>query len=323
MSTSTKTKHARTIRYGEKERVELIEVPVSDPAPDEVQVQALACGICAWDVYVYKHGAEGDIMPGHEGVGRIVKVGRDVRGWREGDRVTGHGLGFTERVNVRPQRLYHLPDDDRPHEHWIVEPVSCVVTGLDHCQAKAGDRIAVIGCGFMGLMLVQGLARSLLDRLIVIDLDPRRLELARQFGATETYNPSDTAFEQTVDQLKAASIDTVVDTSGAQSGLDLASRLVRKGGRINLFGWNHGTAQFPGDLWHMQGVTVVNSAPNSATRNPFPPAIRLMQRGLIDLEPLVTHVVPLDEYPQLLATAAAREDGYIKGVVTLNGADDL
>lgn len=311
-------KQARTIRYGRKEQVELIEVPVTDPGPNEVQVEALACGICAWDVHVYKHGATGQVMPGHEGVGRIVKVGRNVQGWTEGCRVTGHGLGFTERVNMQPDRLYRLPDDDRPHEQWIVEPVSCVVTGLDHCHAKAGDRIAVIGCGFMGLMLVQGLARMLLDRLIVIDLDPARLKLAQQFGASEIYNPSAPDFEQSVAQLQARQIDTVVDTTGAQAGLNLASRLLRPGGRLNLFGWNHGTAAFPGDLWHMRGITVVNSAPNSAVRNPFPAAIRLLERGLIDLNPLITHIVPLEQYPDLLATAAARADGYIKGVVRLS-----
>jgi len=108
-----------------------------------------------------------------------------------------------------------------------------------------------------------------------------------------------------------------VDCSGAQAGLDLSSKIIRNGGRLNLFGWNHGTGTFPGDLWHMNGLTVVNSAPNSALRDPWPAAIRLLERHFIRLRPLVSHVVTLDEYPALLAKAAARQDGYTKGVVKL------
>jgi threonine dehydrogenase-like Zn-dependent dehydrogenase len=67
----------------------------------------------------------------------------------------------------------------------------------------------------------------------------------------------------------------------------------------------------------MNGLTVVNSAPNSATRDPWPAAIRLLDRGLIDLEPLVSHVVPLHQYPALLKEAASNNGKYIKGVVQL------
>ena len=95
------------------------------------------------------------------------------------------------------------------------------------------------------------------------------------------------------------------------------SKIVRDGGRLNLFGWNHGTGSFPGDIWHMHGLTVVNSAPHSAVRDPWPAAIRLLERGYIDLGPLVSHVVPLEEYPALLAKATTRDSGYLKGVVRI------
>ncbi|MFA9478314.1 zinc-binding dehydrogenase [Phycisphaerales bacterium AB-hyl4] len=309
---------ARSVQYGRAGGIELIDVTVSDPGPGEVQVQALACGICAWDVHVFQHGFAWDVMPGHEGVGRVVKIGPGVTGLAEGMRVTGHGLGFTEYANLPAAQLHPLPVGGHADEHWIVEPVSCVVTGLDHCQAKAGERVALVGCGFMGLLMLQGLGRSMLEQVVAIDLDAGRLALARQFGATETFNVSESDADAVAEALADRGFDTVVDTTGSQAGLNLASRLVRPGGRLNLFGWNHGTASFPGDLWHMNGITVVNSAPNAALRDPFPPAIRLIERGLLDLKPLVTHVVPLDDYPDLLATAASRNDGYIKGVVRLH-----
>ena len=315
-ATATATSAARTIRYRPAGGVEFVDVELGPPAPGEVQIQGLACGICALDIHVYRHGAPGGCIPGHEGVARVVAAGPGVERFTPGQRVVGRGLGFATHANVHASQLLHVPEDSPlPDEQWLVEPVSCVVTGLDHCRLKAGDRVAVVGCGFMGLLLVQGLARSMAEQLVAIDLDDDRLALAQRFGAHETFNPRHNGFPE--NDLRSRGFDVVVDTTGSQQGLDLASKLVRKGGLLNLFGWNHGRAEFPGDLWHMGGITVVNSAPNAQLRDPFPPAIRLIHRGLFDLAPLVTHVVELDDYPELLATAAAREDGYIKGVVRL------
>jgi len=309
------TSRCRTIHYAGKEKIDLVEVEVSDPGPGEVQIETLACGVCAWDVHVYKNGADGPVPPGHEGVGRILKLGVGVTHLKEGDWVTGGRLGFTERITCPASGLYVVPQQRRPQD-WIVEPVACIVTGLDHCKLKPADRIAIVGCGFMGMMFVQALGHSLVDQLICIDVNNGRLEMARKFGATHTYNAKDAD----VQDLRNLSIDTVVDCSGAQQGLDLSSKIVKNGGRLNLFGWNHGTGQFPGDLWHMNGITVVNSAPNSAERNPWPAAIRLLERRLIDLEPLVSHVVTLDKYPDLLKQASRKDGSYMKGVVSLNAA---
>jgi threonine dehydrogenase-like Zn-dependent dehydrogenase len=314
------TKKAKTINYAGKEHIDFIEVDVADPGYGEVTLDGLACGVCAWDVYVYKNGVDWPVWPGHEGVARVVKVGPGVSNVKEGDVVTGVGLGFTERVTRQAAGLFVLPQraGDEP-QNWIIEPVSCVVTGIDHCRQKAGDRIAVVGCGFMGLMIVQALGKSLLDRLICIDMDPKRLELAKQFGATDVYH----AAEVDPNKLRELWLDCVVDCSGNQKGLELSSKIVKNGGRLNLFGWNHGTPTFPGDTWHMNGITVVNSAPNSAERDPWLPAIRMLERGYIDLKPLISHVVPLVEYPNLLKFAAANKGGsYMKGVVALNGAAD-
>jgi threonine dehydrogenase-like Zn-dependent dehydrogenase len=307
----------RSINYTAKELVEITEIAVPDPAWGEVQIQSLASGVCAWDVHVYKNGVDWPVWPGHEGVGRVVKVGQGVTTYKEGDWVTGIGLGFSEYYNKAAHELYRIPAKStcKP-QNWIVEPVSCVVTGIDHCNLKAGDRIAVVGCGFMGLMFIQALGHSLVDRLIAIDVNPQRLEMAKEFGATDVID----AREVDVQKMRELSLDTVVDCSGNQKGLELSSKIVKNGGRLNLFGWNHGTPTFPGDLWHMNGLTVVNSAPNSATRDPWPAAIRLLDRGLINLDKLVSHIVPLQEYPNLLKTAAVNDGKYLKGVVQLAAA---
>ena len=234
-------------------------------------------------------------------------------GVREGDLVVGRN--FAEAYNMGAERLFPIPKSDIPIHHWIVEPVSCVVTGLDHCNLKAGDRIAVIGCGYMGLMMIQGLAHSLVDRLIAIDINPARLKLADEFGADTLINPAERDEKDLVSELREQSLDTVVDASGAQPGLDLATKIVKPGGRINLFGWNHGATTFSGDSWHLRGLTVVNSAPGSRIRETFPTAIRLLAKKLINPEKLITHVVTLEEFPGLMDSVVKGNPEYIKGVV--------
>ena len=93
---------------------------------------------------------------------------------------------------------------------------------------------------------------------------------------------------------------------------------MRRGGQINLFGWIKGeTASIDPTAWHLGGFTIVNSSPSAKLRDPFPVAIRLIEKGIIDLQPLVTHVVGLDEYPGLMKEVLEGSSSYIKGVVKL------
>ncbi len=308
----------KTLRYLDDGSIELFERAVSDPGENEVQIEGGACGICSWDVVTAKLGNQMHPMapPGHEGVGYIAKIGAGVTDFKEGDRVAGGG--FANVRNLSAQRVFKIPESDLPDEYWIVEPVSCAVTGIDHCQIQPGNRIALVGCGFMGLLILQGLLRYPLDDLIVLDIVQRRLDLAQQLGVGEVYNTAEVDLQELSRELKSREIDVVVDTSGSQAGLDLSTDIVKRGGRINLFGWLKGqTASFDPTKWHLGGFTVVNSAPGSKLRDTFEPAIRLIHKGIIDLKPLVTHTATLEDYPDLMAQILAGDESYIKGVVTL------
>ncbi len=306
------------IRYTEGGGAELVDVDVGEPGPGEVQIEVAACGICSWDLQTFRAGGDSAYAapPGHEGVGYVAQVGPGVSGFEVGQRVAGGG--FARLRNAPASRVYPIPDSSLPDHHWIVEPVSCVVTGMDLCGLRAGERLAMVGCGFMGLMMLQGLAGFGADQLIALDVDDARLELAGELGATETHNVASAGFDEVRADLAGRGIDVVVDTSGAQSGLDLATDIVRRAGRVNLFGWIKGeTASFNPSIWHGKAITVVNSSPGAQVRDPFPPAIRLLGKGIIRLEPLVTHVVPITDYPDFMTeVTTGKVDGYIKGVVT-------
>ena len=308
----------KNVRYTAGGGAEIVDSEVGAPGPGQVQVEVAACGICSWDLQTFRAGGDSAFAapPGHEGVGYVAKLGDGVEGIELGQRVAGGG--FARVRNLPANRVYKIPDSVLADEHWIVEPVSCVVTGMDHCQLKAGERLAMVGCGFMGLMMIQGLAGAGADQLIALDVDDRRLRLALELGATEAHNVASDDFDDVRADLRSRGIDTVVDTSGAQSGLDLATDIVRRAGRINLFGWIKGTeATFNPSTWHGKAISIVNSSPAAQLRDPFPPAIRLIHNGVIDLKPLVTHVVDIDDYPSFMTGVTTGEvDGYIKGVVT-------
>lgn len=308
-----------SIQYLSDGSIDLIELAIADPKENEVQIQGGVCGICSWDIATAKLG---DRMfpkapPGHEGMGHVVKVGRGVMGLKEGDRVAGGG--FATLRNLEASSVYKIPESNKlADEHWIVEPVSCAVTGLDHCRLKPGDRVAVIGTGFMGLLILQGLLHSSLGQLIAIDVVQSRLELAQKLGVKTIYNSSQFEHNQLVKELKPLEFDVVVDTSGVQAGLDLATDIVKTGGLINLFGWIKGdTATFNSTKWHLGGFTVVNSSPSSRLRDPFPPAIRMMHEGIFDLRPLVTHIDELKDYPARMKQILQGDKSYVKGVIKL------
>ncbi|MSP12797.1 MAG: hypothetical protein EXR62_07550 [Chloroflexi bacterium] len=307
-----------SIKYHVDGSIELVDIDVEDPQAGEIQVEGAACGICSWDISTCKYGADFKYPapPGHEGVGYVRKIGPQVTGFKEGDRVASGG--FTKLRNFGAEKVYKIPESPLPDTHWIVEPAACVINGIDHCHLRPGDRVVLIGCGFMGLLFLQALQHSYADQLVALDIDQHRLDVASGLGVQELHLVTTENSEGLAKMLKARDIDVVIDTSGSQSGLDLAGNIVRRGGLINLFGWNKGHAvSFNGDQWHLGGFSVVNTSPASKLRDIFPPAIRLLQKGIFDLKPLVTHVVGIEEYPALMRRILAGDKSYIKGVVTL------
>lgn len=310
---------SKTLRYLDDGSIELFVTEVGDPGEGEIQLTGGACGICSWDIVTAKLGSAMIPMapPGHEGVGYVSKIGPGVTGFKEGDRVAGGG--FATVRNLSGERVYPIPDSDLADKHWIVEPVACAVTGLDQTNLNAGETVALIGAGFMGQLLLQGLLHMPVGELIVLDIVESRLGLARQQGAPETIDISQHDTDVLAADLKARGIDIVVDASGSQGGLDLSSNVVRNGGRINLFGWIKGQkAYFDPSHWHLGGFTIVNSSPSSKIRNTFPPAIKLIDVGVFDLQPLVTHTVPLGGYPSLMEEILGGEGSYLKGVISLD-----
>jgi len=305
------------MKYVDVRKIELYEVDVGDPGPGEVQIAVRACGLCAWDLATFKSGPQGraPAPPGHEGVGVVRKVGQGVEGFKEGDIVAGGG--FCSLQNVRAVGVVKLPADIPPEElpYWILEPVGCVVNGVDHVGVRPGDRVVLTGAGYMGLLMVQLLAHCPAGQVTAVDVVDERLELASRLGADRVLRADQPGI---ADVLKEAGVDTVVDTSGSQAACDLGLQIVPRGGKFVLFGWHRGTLRMDGTDLHLRGATLISASPAATTLPDIGNrTARLMARGMVSNKPLVTHIMPLERLEELLSIGADKADGYIKGVATL------
>jgi NADPH2:quinone reductase len=297
------------------------EMPDPKAEPRCVVVRVGACGICGTDLHI----ADGHfpptpypIVPGHEFAGEIVEVGPEVDGWSVGDRVAvdpslfcGHcdpcraGRGnlcanwgatgdtvdgaFAEYVSVPAANCHRMPDDMTWQQGALVEPLSCAVHGVRRIGVEAGEDFLVVGAGTMGL-LVQQLLQSGGATVAVVDRDASRLGRAEALGAVATatdVRELDTRF------------DAAVDATGAVPAIEAAFDSLRRGGRLLVFGVAPAEARIalsPFRIYNDE-ITVVGSM---AVLNSYGRALDLLANGSVVSEPLLTHTLPLSEYPAAL-----------------------
>lgn len=311
--------------YVGENQVALREFEIGDPDLYEVQIEVKATGLCAWDLSLYQGhlhaGVSFPFLHGHEGAGVITKVGQRVKGYKEGDKVTAMGdysalMGHV--ANVSEKQVAKLTDDVTHYEHWIAEPVACVMNGLEWCHLVPGDRIAVIGAGFMGLLFLQALPHALVSEIIAIDVDAHRLALAKQFGADRIINVSTPEGLAEANAIAQNPVDVAVECAGNQAAFDMSYRIVRKQGRVNVFSAQRGAPRTVDlSMWHGKGVQVYASSPSISPdfARVWARTVPMMQRGIFDLRPLVTHLAPPTDAAALFRTAVSKADEYIKGVI--------
>jgi 2-desacetyl-2-hydroxyethyl bacteriochlorophyllide A dehydrogenase len=295
------------------------------PGPGEALVRVHAVGICGSDREVYQGTRpEGyvryPLTPGHEWSGTVQEVGADVTTSLVGRKVVGEGFrncqvcdrchagettlctegyeetGFTQpgamaSTLTLPARLLHVLSDDADlTAAALLEPAACIASAMLKANAQPGERVAVVGTGTLGMLAVQFLTAVSPAGLLVVGNRSDREALSRQFGATDF---------RTKDQELPDDIDVVIETAGSASAARTAVSLLRRGGRLVLTGIPApGAAGLdPTELVVRQlEVRTVFGAPPDAWAH----AVRVFGAGLLDPSPLVTHELPLAEFPQAI-----------------------
>lgn len=328
----------------------LCEVPKPSIGPCEVLIQVKACGICGSDVHGYD-GSTGRRIPplimGHEAAGVVAEVGSKVRTIAPGDRVTfdstvscgecsfckrgevnlcdnrqvlGVSCGdyrrngaFADYVAVPEHIVYHLPDPFPYEKAALIEAVSIAVHAAKITDIARGSMAVVVGAGMIGLLAIQAYRHYGCSKVIAVDLEQSKLELARVLRADEAFLATDPELSS---KLLAATgghgADIAVEVVGAQSSVVTAINSVRRGGTVVLIGNLAPKIEIPLQTVVTRQLRLQGSC---ASAGEYRECIALMESGAINVDPLISAIAPLSEGVLWFERLHARRPGLMKVIL--------
>jgi 2-desacetyl-2-hydroxyethyl bacteriochlorophyllide A dehydrogenase len=303
-------------------------------------IQVMASGICGTDLHIYRGEYMGryPVIPGHEFSGVVAAVGSQITRFKVGDRVAvepniacdncvnclnnrqnfclnwqavGVTLpgGMEEYVIVPEKAVFNI--GDLPFEVGaFMEPLSCVVHGVQRAQIRLADHVAIFGAGPIGILMLQMARIQGAAHITVLEINSGRADLASEMGADRVVS----SFEQ----LLTDTYDIVIDATGAIPVMNRSIDYVRMGGTVLLFGVppSGRNLEMEGFKVFRKGLTVLSSF--TSVRNSFQ-AVDLLQSGQIRVEPLISHRLPLQDMPHALELIESRDPAVKKVIVNPNG----
>lgn len=307
--------------------IEVSDEPVPEPAPGESLVRVAAVGVCGSDLHWFAEGAIGDavvskpLVLGHEMGGTVVGGlldGRRVavepaipdntcprclegnRNLCPNVRFAGHGAtdgGLREYMTWPTELLFPVPDGFSDATIALLEPLGVALHAFDLGHFHFGASVGVVGCGPIGLMLVQVARAAGASRVIAVEPLTHRREAATGLGADLSLGPEEAIARK--DEL-----DVVFEVAGNDAAVAESMHLVRPGGRLVFVGIPGGdSTTFPASVARRKGLTIALSR---RMKDAYPRAIGMVERKVVELEQLVSHSFPLARAPEAFALAARR-----------------
>jgi NADPH:quinone reductase len=302
-------------------RFEVREVARVDPRPGQVRVRLAGCGVCGSSLPTWQGRpwfryplTEGEL--GHEGWGTVAAVGRGVHAVREGDRVALLSTASLAEEEVTAAELA-VPLPAGLSGPSPGEALGCAVNVARRSRFRAGETVAVVGAGFLGLSVVR-LAALAGARVVVASRRSTGLEVALRLGAAEAF-PLEGAAER-MGRLTGG-CDVAVEAVGVQGALDLSSAAVREGGRLVIAGFHQdGRRTVEMCAWNWRGLELVNAHERDLrTRvEGVAESARLAAAGLLDPAPLCQSF-PLDQVGAAFRAMEERPQGFVKAIIRGGG----
>jgi 2-desacetyl-2-hydroxyethyl bacteriochlorophyllide A dehydrogenase len=317
----------RAIVIEQPNEVALRDVEAPSPGPGEVRVRSVCAGVCRTDLDIVAGTLDArwvsfPVVPGHEWSGVIESLGAGVTGLEPGRRVVCEGsipclacrrcragdthlcetydaVGFTRgggygEYVVVPARVVHpIPDHVSFDAAVLIEPAAVVLKALERARIQPGETVGVIGIGALGAIALRLARLHGPAAVVAYGVRDEELELARRLGADDVVNVGR--------EEVGSGLDVVVETAGAASAVELATRLAREGGRVVLLGIaGHGhELTLPADRLALRDLSVFGSV--GYTTAAWARTVALVSEGLVDLEPIVTHRFPLEQFADAFA----------------------
>lgn len=304
--------------------------------PDQVLVKVKYTGMCHSEWYPWSTARTGDRF-GHEPVGVIVETGANVKKFKTGERVTGLGAGYAEYIAMDESKTVHVPDNISD-EDAIAEPLSCLLSAAGRIVIELpGERIAVVGAGYMGLGMISLLKLKGAGEIIAIDPRDEARENALMFGACEAYSPENIPEEYILDWDKFGfhfadesgrkpdifntGFSKVIEFAGTSDALNLAGEMVSAHGFLGVGGYhNDGPRKVDFTLWNVKAFSMTNL---HERREQFQveccrKGLELISKGLWNFKGLATHIYTMDEFDKANHEMVNKPKGYIKALVKCN-----
>ncbi|KAJ3011708.1 hypothetical protein NUW54_g2080 [Trametes sanguinea] len=309
------------------------EVPIPQIGDDEVLLKGEACGVCGTDQHVHEGEfiAAFPLIPGHEIVGEIADLGKNVSGFTRGDRVVGDpsvlcgscfycrrgqallcenykGVGvslpggFAEYVTMDAKKVYkiHNLSDE---EATLVEPAACAVHGMDKLNAPVGVEALIIGSGPTGLILAQLLKLNGATRVVVAANKGIKVDIAKQLETADEYVELDREDPSPQwEELKKNNpygFDVVVEATGSEKIANEAINYVRRGGTLMVYGVysNDALVHWSPSKIFVDEIRIIGSFAQTFC---FPRAIAYLDSGKVRVKGLVTDVYPVGDFDKVL-----------------------
>ncbi|WFF40619.1 erythritol/L-threitol dehydrogenase [Salinicola endophyticus] len=317
------------------------EVPVPEIDDKEILVKVEGCGICAGDIKSYDGAPSfwGDetqpayikapMIPGHEFIGRVVKVGAQVEGYQPGDRVISeqivpcwncrfcnrgqywmcekHDLyGFQNNVNggmaeymkfTKEAINYHVPEELPLEQAILIEPYACSLHAVQRARIELGDVVVLSGAGTLGLGMVGAAKKAGAEKLVVLDLFDERLELAKQFGADLTLNPKRDDVVSIIKEMTGGyGCDVYIEATGHPKSVEQGLSMIRKLGRFVEFSVFKDPVSVDWSIISdRKELDVLGSHLGPYC---YPLVIEGIRNGDFPTEGVVTHKLPLEKYEE-------------------------
>ena len=327
----------KALRLGSVKEAAVVDMDEPVAGHREVLVRVSCCGICGTDFHIYngEFPVKFPLVPGHEFSGVVKRVGKAVKGLKVGDHVavdpniccgtcyycrkgmtnfcerweavgvTRQGA-FAELVAVPFTNAYRVPKKAPLERFAFVEPLSCILHGMDRVKAKRGESALVTGLGAIGLIFGQLLKRNGV-RVMGTDMILDRLKMAKKMGFDRAVNPSRESVDDAVKSWTGdRGVDLVVEASGNTKAMTDAVRLLDRGGRILIFGVAPEGATLeirPFDIYRNE-LSIIGSFTNPLM---FKRAVDILSLNKISVDDLVSEVVSLDGVVSAFEDVAQRK----------------
>jgi 2-desacetyl-2-hydroxyethyl bacteriochlorophyllide A dehydrogenase len=327
-------------------RITVKDIPAPVPKDDEVLIKVKACGMCGTDLKLY-HGqytARVPVVPGHEYAGEIVELGKNVRNLKVGQRVVSdpnescgkcywcrnhqpcfcndlaaYGVlrdgGFAEYCTASEKGVYPIPESLDDESAAFAEPVSCVVHAMDRINYQSGETVAVIGGGPMGQIHLQFALHSGARKVILIEPEETRRQMAKKFGAQVVIDPKEGNLkEHVLAETEGLGPDVMVEVVGHSDTVELAVELAKRGGRVLIFGFapeGQKASIIPFNVLSRE-LTILGSWVNPYS---YSRALDVLAAGTVDVKPLISNRLKLDEIMQAYTMLAEKPAGFMKALV--------